>query len=758
MPEKLDSIHKSIVKSLSGKTNPKTKKPYTEQEMWAIAQAQYKKSEGKENKFCPFGILETKEDEQNFHAAGFVATNHPDRACADGFEGDIIPINTLHKIAEQINNRYNPEAGAVSESHDWIKSKTPEMPLAGVVFGPAEVKPTPDGRMGVFVDTIISKTNPRYEQVKTNIEQGVYPGFSIEYDTNDFSSVLLDGKPYRQLDDITMRGFGFANRRLIANPHAEIVEYGFKEIVEQKEEHKPVPEKPEDKSKELQGENKMEEVKKEGVKEIPSMKEVSNEEYDLLQKFKADEIAKKEAIRINGLVEAQIKEMVGKSIPSLNVNPQLKVTQFKEIQDHPYHLANARMKELDVPMQSNEHRKFLHRQIVNLQYKEAAKMANGLIANGAPLFNNWLAQSFSGELYLKNKNVQEVANRLEIKETALHNIEMKSGEGLQMDTNLAHASWTYGSYYQSPVELNDIYGQALVNQLNDQTVTWGKLTKEDWSGRSQIQIRARTGRNSTAGGYAEGANLTYASSFTGTVGRQKFQQPFCYYRVLVAVTGQEIAFARAPGGIGDIWADEIKWSGADLQRVLNQAIIGTGDGTSESTSLGFEGLILGTTSTLYGKSIATYTTLKSHKESCSGRIDLDQIRKMIDYCQAGDGSTITNSNANKADLVVFTSFTQRRFLYSLIQSMQRTVPTSARVGYEGEPEIDGVPIFADPHINADDVFMIDTAHTKIGINVPPTIEALPVTADAKAAQIKIYFNLYSDAPSNNYWAYGFATS
>lgn len=44
MPQKLDKIHDAVVSRLKGKTNPQTKKPYTDEEMWAIAQAQYKKS------------------------------------------------------------------------------------------------------------------------------------------------------------------------------------------------------------------------------------------------------------------------------------------------------------------------------------------------------------------------------------------------------------------------------------------------------------------------------------------------------------------------------------------------------------------------------------------------------------------------------------------------------------------------------------------------------------------------------------------
>ena len=44
MPAALDKLKKKIWARLKGKTNPRTKKPYTESESWAIATAQFKKS------------------------------------------------------------------------------------------------------------------------------------------------------------------------------------------------------------------------------------------------------------------------------------------------------------------------------------------------------------------------------------------------------------------------------------------------------------------------------------------------------------------------------------------------------------------------------------------------------------------------------------------------------------------------------------------------------------------------------------------
>lgn len=43
MPVGLDRLQKKIWNRLKGKINPRTKKPYTESDAWAIATAAYKK-------------------------------------------------------------------------------------------------------------------------------------------------------------------------------------------------------------------------------------------------------------------------------------------------------------------------------------------------------------------------------------------------------------------------------------------------------------------------------------------------------------------------------------------------------------------------------------------------------------------------------------------------------------------------------------------------------------------------------------------
>lgn len=768
-------------------------------------------------KFCAFAKLQLKEFKEDFHVSGYVATSHPDRAASeDGeFVGDILPKSTLQKIVTDINNQYKPQAGAISERHDHLKGD-PDAPIAGVTVGMATLEELPDGEWGVKVDTILSKTNPRFEEVKTNVEQGVYPGFSIEYTTNGFVPTERDGKMYRILTDIDTEGFGYANRRKIANPHAEYTDFGYKEIKntkvnEMKEtEIKALHDIQEDKKaeeakkKKKKGDGTMkkeEEIKEDAPKvEEKEIKEteytVSKAEHELLTKFKEQQEKEAEIKRIQPLVDAGIKAELkerGFSEAPILTNEDNGKLEFKEFDSY-VQPEKVRMKEFDDAMAkrdikaNNPRVQAIYRNTIDQQYKEAGALANSFIEKGLNVWGNWRAKEPAGYpadlVPFPQRNLgegsalKEVNGRVEAKEFyRLKGIEMKAGGGLGVtnatnaNLNLADSSWTYGSYFLSPVELNDIFQPILVNQLNDQTTTFGSLTKEDWSGRSQIQFRARTSQNSTVGGYEEGKNLTYGSDFTGFVGKDKFQQPFAYYRVLLAVTGQAQRLGQSPGGIGDVWATEIKWSGVDLLSKsgtkgtaatgLNIAVLGSGAGTAENIALGFEGLILGTTGTLYGKALSANPTLRSHKENMSSeRVKLDQLRKMIRFVSTGDGTGASqiHSNSRVGDLAFYCHHLQRDFVKGLIQDMQRLVPTSARVGFEGEVEFDGVPIRADRQIDTDDIFLINHANTKIAMNLPPTLEPLPVTADAQAAHIKTYWNLYSDAPGNNYWSHTFATS
>ncbi len=324
----------------------------------------------KQTKFCTFAKLKLKETKEDFHVSGFVATSHPDRAVSeDGkFAGDIIPKGTLQKIVNDINNKYKPQAGAVSERHDHLKAEDLDLPVAGVLAPDsiATLRQLEDGEWGAHVDTILSKTNPRYEEVKTNIEQGVYPGFSIEYDNTEFTPTEKEGKMYRLLTNLDTEGFGYAHRRKIANPHAEYTDFGFKEIsaistiqeINKKGETK-MTEKKDVPKEEPKEEPKEPEEKKEQPKEPaeekpvePSGKEytVSAEDIALLKEFK--EKKEKEA-RVKEITEskefkeahkANIKEIMTKGAPRFNTDGEGK-PEFKELEK--FVKPETKMKEFD---------------------------------------------------------------------------------------------------------------------------------------------------------------------------------------------------------------------------------------------------------------------------------------------------------------------------------------------------------------------------------------------------------------------------
>jgi len=781
--KKIESCVTSVMPTLSQYKDSKVRKSHA----IAICKSRIMK----ENRFSG-QKLNFKEVKEEFYSEGFIMTDHPDEAVSEmngrTFDGDIIPKSTLSKIVEKINSRTNPKAESASLHHDWIHNQDPNMPLAGVMDeldsgNLAELRQTEDGHWGAYIKTHHAKTHPEFENIKYDVENKIIPGYSIEFDPlseSDFVPLSLNGKTYRQILNLNLQGYGFAGKRNIANDGAKIVDSGYKEIMKFNaiKTKQPIINKKEE-------ETKMEEEKKpeEGKEEVPAVEaEVPKEEEKVAEEvpkeekveeeapaeekeFKVDAAeykmiqALKERKRIESAkseVKEAIKAELKESFPMFNKNPEGKA-ELKEIQD--FKTTCAEVKELGNYISKkdggNNARAAKQNMLLSKQYKEASNLLAKCIELGVPVHRNSMDSMGAYDLTGGKSDIKssDQFGAMEVKE--LQRMETKANEGLQFDTNAD--GWTYGSYNLSPAEYNDIFQPVLINQLNDQTTTWGKLQKKNFSGYSQIQVRARDTRNSTAAGYSEGANLTYGTDFAGTIGRVKYTQPFAYYRVLVAVTGQALQFAKSPGGIGDLWSNEVMFSGIDLQKVLNQAVIKSGgDGTSEALSLDFEHIILGATGTLYGRNIATYTGLKSHKESVSAYITLAQLRKMIRYVTGGD-TTITHSNARVADLAFFCSPLQKDLVLSLIQNMQRLVPTSSRVGFEGVPEFDGVPIFADPDYNTDDFYCIDMSAMYVANNLPPTLELLPVTADAKAAHIKTYFNLFCDKPGNNYWTYGLST-
>jgi len=230
------------------------KKYPDEEQRYAVALSEWKKSNSsKEIKYRNVG-LKLVEIDGEFYSEGWVATTHPDRAVdsREEVDGDILTKEVLEQITKMINDgpATTEDIGStrtVSYRHDWIKEGNPNLEPAGMVVPPAEVKEyvdsngEADGHWGVWVKVHHNKNHPKFKELLYEVEHGYIPGYSIEYVPGESSRVNFQGKVYRLLKSIVNYvGHAFADARMIANPHAIITGFGYKEIIASKEKDKPL--------------------------------------------------------------------------------------------------------------------------------------------------------------------------------------------------------------------------------------------------------------------------------------------------------------------------------------------------------------------------------------------------------------------------------------------------------------------------------------------------------------------------------------
>jgi len=701
--------------------------------------------------------IKFKEENGEFYSEGYIATSHKDKY------GDVIPKSTLSKIAEKIKNNdigrnlFYPSY--VSIRHDWIDLDAGEfkdLPIAGKATN-AELRQLPDGEWGVYVSTHHSKQHPDYEQTKYNTEHGYYPGYSIEYNT------IAEHKEGDKniLDDIELLGYAFADGRFIANPHAQIENYGYKEMRKPTEENK------------MENENQK-------TKEEVNYKET-------LEKLQED-LKLKEA-KITELEKVKVKEDEDK--PEDTEEAKLK-TKLKEMEIKVKEYDNLKVKEAEAVKTKENETKMT--EIVNNILTKAApgfmKFDNGTV--GIPEVKEYFdvlnkeRVNFNSTINEKKLNfdtaaLKEVATKLvnkypdiihgervsknqifdtKLKQTVIgyepeigtYDISM-ARIGVKALTAYNSPSNDETTYFQAPAELGDVYDPMLISQLNDDTIFLGIIPKEDYSGKQNIQFRVVTAYG-TAGGYLENDTTWTATNST----RVKCEQNFAYWRETYEVTNQARIAAQAAGGIGDVTTREISDANINMLKDINsKALTGgtTYNGATASTfnMLGVEHLC-GTTGNLYGKDRSSLTWLQAQTPITTAEsIGFDVCRTMIENVQT------TPADAKIDNLVFVTSLRQERLLKGILQKMYSGfLPQSSRVGFTSRIDMDGIPIFPDGQANTDDLFLLDLSHTRFAIQKAPTVTKMGIAADSEKGFVTIYFNLYCTKPKNNIWHSALTTS
>lgn len=658
--------------------------------------------EDKEIRYCYKSILEIKEDSQEYIVKGYIATTH--------FDGqDIITKSALDKWANEINDG-NPRANKISVNHNR------ETHVTGVgIKGTAKVDKFPDGAYGLYVEGRLDRTKEDIDKVKYRIENDLLDSFSIEY-------VAPDKPRYdtsvgaRILDESTeLYGWTLASRPM--NEYAVMI----KEIISKTQ--IPINTNME----ETRMDSQTSEVKEQQEVETHQMKElkefkISDEDAKLLAEVKENRAKEIEDAKWS-LRKKEILDEFKKSIESVKIEEKVQINPGKSIE----------VKEL-------------------VEFKEIMKPSNNLsrdsVCKVVGKISDMVGFTSSGEIAGSTRKAESKLGsyKFDIKEQGCKHVLEYKGLGLTTNQN------TDTDYLLSAAELSDVFDPLVFNMLNQATVTWNVLRKEDYSnkGNNQVQFTGKTVANSTAGAY------TGNSVSTGNVTRLKFQTKFKKYQVGVEVDGDMIAAARG-GPVGDVFAREVADSTDDLMADMNVDLYAEVGLETAAGVIGFEYITDNAgNGTLYNLTRST-TNLLAPASNTDTYINGSSADITLANLRAAKRQAI-KEGAKIENLVFFTDHIQGDKFRGLYDNIQRTVPTSSRFGFEGRPDFDGIPIFEDKDCNDDDWFLVDLETHKIAIWVPPTVEKLGKDADSEKSFIKTYWCTYNRAPRRMVQIYGNATT
>ena len=479
----------------------------------------FPKKREKKEMMCSVIGLEIKEIEGCFHVEGLIATSHIDKLdLMDGVEiPDRIPRETLESFANQINTTKEARIMGIhhSEGHPFNPEYFGE---ADVENHPARVIPLKDGEWGLFVDTKLIPDDPETPKIIERFQSGDLNSFSITYDTDGFMTTdfeWVDDQLVRVLNPDT-RLAGYTGASNPVNPQAVAVGYGFKEfkelvekeVINKKEVEKKMPEKEVKEDTDSQGTEVQpspdgdESKPEEGGESQPSKEqpdggsegeEGEDAEKKEFQKWKSEkkvleakELLEKTADRLADKVVGKI-EMKEKVLKDNNSSKpkevSLEVKEFMDVINNP---GKLELKE---------------------QFRRAAAVCEAINLD-------WQTARTSPAESREFKNFGVNGTKLEFK-------------GLGVTTNQN----TDTDYLQSTAELQDVYDPIIYNAINQATVAWNLLAKDDFSGKgnNQVQFTLKTAANASAAFY------TGNSVATDNVTRLKYQTKFKKLQVGVSV-------------------------------------------------------------------------------------------------------------------------------------------------------------------------------------------------------------------------------
>ena len=689
-------------------------------------------------RFC-MSALQYKEDSDSY--TGLVATSHPDRV------GDILSVKALEQIANFINSK---EAGgpqgsfrSVSLNHDWIHENDPSKDEAAMMKPTARIITLDDGHKGVEVDLTVNKfykgdVSP--EEIKYRIDNGSYAGLSIEYDTDEEHSKLIqhDGKKFRFIEELTeFGGAGLARARMIANPMAVMykeIELKAKEVNNMADEEvKQEPDQsasPEDKAKELAEREEALAKKEEDLKQreeaMNAEKEKKDAEADKSQELEdkekvleEKEIALKVAEGVNHKLSVkeimdsnEFKEEVAKAL-----KVDAKVLKTKEGEQEMDKISLS-IKEMNAALDKEEYNSLSYKEAASNYFEANAEAIEGaMTTTGIPL-NTTLKVKCHG-------NQLKIVGRLQTKDT------------LDTTTNTS-------TYTQTISEFADVYLPGLIETFNDQTITFGRVPKRDHlMGGNKYGWKIKTSQRTTMSVDPDDSSVVKTP-----VSKLKLQTDIKEYRAGVSVSDYTLHHSR--GTMGDLFRVEVEATMRDLMRDINNDLFteqADGDGTK---ILGLEAVAdsAGNT-TLYGLTRSTANRLAPASAGDT-------------YTAVGGALTTANirlaarkpeiDGASRSNMRIIVNPTVRDLLFELKESARRFNTDAPIIGFnaEGSITVDGLEMWVDSSCQTDAWFVVDLESWYVVVSRAPQLIGLAKVGAAKEAYVSVYLAAVYEKPRRIY--------
>ena len=659
--------------------------------------------------------LELKEDGEDIVVKGYAATTHPDNV------GDILSEKAIQQIVDCINDtsKVGGNTGSyrsVSLFHDWVKEEDPTLDEAGFISPNAKKVRLDDGHYAAEIEAKINKFykgNMSPEEIKYRIDNNQIAGFSIEYDTDNSKTKTIDynGEQYRFIEELSeFGGVGFARARMIANPHAVIYKEIEERIVKQNKEVEKMSEEekqsidiPEESSEKL--EEVVEESNEEEVSEASS-EEDSKEEK--IEEESSEELESKE-VKINiKEIEKSIKKQV---LDELKIKSRvIKNTKEDELKMETKEKISLSVKEMKESINNGK--------VDLLQFKEAA--------------SNYFAEHPEFDAQLQSTGIPlKTTMKVKCDGTKLRivgGLQVKSV--LDQDTNA-------GAYTESIVEFADLFVPGLVDTFNNQTNLFGALRKVDHlMGGNQYGWKIKADQASSLSVDPDDPSVVF-----DPVSKYKLHTAIKEYRVGVSVTDYVMYHARAT--MGDLLMIEAEARMNDLMRDINNDLFTEQVDTAGNKILGLEAVADSAGNTeMYGKTRSTANRLAPDAAGntyteVSGALTTSYMRSAARYVEI--------EGALRSNLRYVMGAAQRDALFELEDGSIR-YGVAPRLGFDGQPSFDGIPMIIDSSCQTDAVFVIDNESYYIVISRAPQLIGLAKVGAAESAYISVYLAAVYEQP------------